>query len=420
MRIRRAHLLGQEGLFLLRIEEGQIVSIEPEKEKVGRLSLLQEGDLDAGSSLVTPAFVDPHFHIDKSFLAEVPAHTVGEIPQAMAVLNCYAAQETSEALRSRMLRAVRLALLWGTTAMRGFADVSPQVGLAHVDALIALREELLPWIDLQVVAFPQQGIVCAPGTDVLLGQAMAHGADVVGGIPWIEPSQAAVHAHLDLVFDLAQRFNADVHVVADNTDDPASRTLESLCLYTLEREWQGRVAATQCEALAAYEDAYAAHVIQLVRQAEVAIVSNPHVTLVTSGRKDRGLVRRGLPRIKELLQAGICVACGQDDLADPFYPFGAANQAQAALFMAHAAQLTAQDEIETVWHMVTEHAAQVLHLPAYGLFPGARGNLVVHHGSNPARVLAEGLPPKYVLRAGRIVVANTVEAMLATDFLQSE
>lgn len=419
MRIRHAHLLGKDGNFSINLERGRIRSVDPEKAMEEDPWPVQEGDLDAESNLVTPAFVDPHFHLDKSFLAEIPGETVGMIPQVVADLNRYATGEALEMLHRRMLRSVRCALMWGSTAIRGFADVSPQLGLSHVDALIALREELRPWIDLQVVAFPQQGIVRMPGTETLLAQAMEHGADVVGGIPWIETSQAAVNAHLNVLFDLAERFDADLHVVADNTDDPDSHTLESLCRYTIERGWQGRVSASQCEALAAYDDAYAELVIQLLCQANVAVVSNPHVTLVTSGRNDRGLVRRGLPRIKEMLREGICVACGQDDLADPFYPFGAPNQAQTALFMAHAAHLTTLDEIEAVWKMVTDRAAQLMHLQAYGIFSGGRGDLVIHRGSNPARVLAEGLPPQYVIRAGQVVVTHKLTTALAPFFPQS-
>jgi cytosine deaminase len=183
--------------------------------------------------------------------------------------------------------------------------------------------------------------------------------------------------HVDFCLELAERTGGDVHMLVDDTDDPTSRSLEYLAVRTLARGYQGRVTASHCGALAAYDHAHAERVIALVREAGISVCSNPHISLVLGGRNDRGLVRRGITRVRELLEAGVNVLSGQDDVNDPYYPFGRCDQLEVAQYMAHVAQLTYPGELETVFDMVTLNAARAMRLDRYGLAPGDRADLVV-------------------------------------------
>src|SRR5450755_2984238 len=210
--------------------------------------------------------------------------------------------------------------------MRAFADVDTIGGLTPVHGLLEVKRRFDHLLKLEVVAFPQEGIVRDPGCARLMEEAMVLGCDVVGGLPWYERSDRYVHQHVDFCFELAQRTGRDIHMLADDTDDPTSRSLEYLALRTIEEGYEGRVTASHCGALAAYDDNHAERVIGLVRDAQISIASNTQVSLVLDGRNDRGLVRRGITRVRELLDAGVNVISAQDDVMDPYYPFGRPDQ----------------------------------------------------------------------------------------------
>jgi cytosine deaminase len=270
-------------------------------------------------------------------------------------------------------------------------------------------------VTFEVVAFPQEGILRDPGTEGLLREAMALGADVVGGLPWYEATDEDARRHVDIVLAIARERDADVHMLVDDTDDPTSRSLEYLAVATRRAGWGGRVSASHCGALAAYDATHAAKVIGLVRDAGISIVSNPHISLVLAGRRDREPVRRGITRVRELLAAGVNVASGQDDVDDPYYPFGRASQLEVALFMAHTAHLTYPDELETVFDMVTVNAARAMRLPRYGLAPGDAGDLLVWDATTVKEALTRQRPPAWVVRRGAVVAQTTVTSALTPE-----
>jgi cytosine deaminase len=265
---------------------------------------------------------------------------------------------------------------------------------------------------MEVVAFPQEGILCHPGTEALMREAMALGADVVGGLPWYEMTDQDARTHIDIAFAIARERDADIHMLVDDTDDANSRSLEYLTVKTLREGYAGRVSASHCGALAAYNDVYAGKVIGLAKQAGVSIVSNPHISLVLAGRRDREPIRRGITRVKELLRAGVNVASGQDDVNDPYYPFGRASQLEVALFMAHTAHLSYPAELETVFDMVTVNAARAMRLPRYGLAVGNDGDLLVWDAATVKEALTKQLPPACVVRGGKVVATTSVQSTL--------
>jgi cytosine deaminase len=318
-----------------------------------------------------------------------------------------------EEIAERSARAVVECLVGGSTVVRAFADVDRIGGLTPVQGLIEMRERLRGLVDVQVVAFPQEGLLRPEGDIALLRESMSLGADLLGGLPWYERSDEDARRHVDLVMDLAAELDVDVHMLADDTDDPTSRSLEYLALQTIERGWQGRVAASHCGALAAYDHTHAERVIELVREADISICSNPHISLVLDGLRDRGLIRRGITRVAELLDAGVNVCSGQDDIDDPYYPLGRGDQLEVASFVAHVARLTSPPGLRTSLDMVTVNAARALRLGRYGANVGCRADLVALDGRSPREALRLQLPRPFVVKDGNVVVEHRLERSMA-------
>lgn len=393
--IRNARLRGREGTWDIGIDGGRIASIG---------SGLPGGDeeTDAGGRLVTESFADCHIHLDK-------CHTGSQLAPAGTEMLQEAVERTWDVKRNyqipeileRASRAIDDGLRYGTTAVRAFGDVDTIGGLTPVKAMLELREKYAGTVDIQVCAFPQEAIVRDPGTEELLAEAMELGADVVGGMPWFELSDEDGRRHIDICFEIAKRFDRPIHMLCDDTDDPTSRTLEYLALKTLREGYAGRVASSHNGALSSYDHYHAARVIELCREAGVAIVSNPQISLVIDGRLDKPPVRRGITRVRELVEAGVLVASAQDDIDDPYYPFGKPDQLEVASFMAHAAQLTKPHELELVYDMVTKNAAQVMQLDGFGLEERGRADLVVVDAQDVHEAIRLQPARVAVFRAGR-------------------
>ena len=262
--------------------------------------------------------------------------------------------------------------------------------------------------EIQVVAFPQEGIFRDPGAAELLDEAIKQGCDVVGGLPWYEYTDAEAREHIDVCFALAERHDLDIHMLADDTDDPNSRSLEYLAWKTMREGFHGRVTASHCGAMAAYDDVYAAKVIDMVATAGITISVNAHINLVCSARIDREPKRRGIARVKELLARGVNVVSAQDDVNDPYYPFGKPDQLEVALLMAHTAQLTLPHELEQVFDMVTVNAARAARLDGYGIAPGQRADLVVIDAPSVHEALRTQPPRRHVIKDGQEVARATL------------
>ena len=398
--IRNARLRGRDGLWQIGIEGERIAALERELPAGGE-------EMDADGRLVTESFVDCHVHLDK-------CHTGSQLAPAETEMLQEAVERTWDVKRSyqipeilaRARRAIDDGLRYGTTAVRTFADVDTIGGLTPVKAMLELREHYAGTVDIQVCAFPQEAIVRDPGTEELLAEAMQLGADVVGGMPWFELSDEDGRRHIDICFEIAKRFDRPIHMLCDDTDDPTSRTLEYLALKTLREGYGGRVASSHNGALASYDHYHAARVIDLCRQAGTAIVSNPQISLVIDGRLDKPPVRRGITRVREFLEAGVLVASAQDDIDDPYYPFGKPDQLEVASFMAHTAQLTKPDELELVYDMVTRNAARIMELDGFGLEEGGRADLVVVDAQDVHEAIRLQPARRAVFRAGRKVAGS--------------
>lgn len=402
--IRDVRLRGRDDVVDVAIEGDLIAAVEPSYQ--GPADREHKG----GRRLLVPGFVNAHQHLDKTRLGDVMRPNESQtLQEAIYITWDHKRSYTADEIVERASPVVESAIVNGTTAMRGFADVDTIGGLVPAEGLLELKRRFEGRITMDVVAFPQEGIIRDPGCDKLMREAMDLGADVVGGLPWYERLDRDAHDHVDFCFELANRTGKDIHMLVDDTDNPNSRSLEYLAVRTLHEGYGGRVTASHCGALGAYDDNYAEKVIGLVAEAGVSISSNTQISLVMTGRKDRGLVRRGITRVKELLDAGVNVLSSQDDVNDPYYPFGKPDQIEVGQYTAHVAQLTYPRELETVFDMITVNAARAMRLEGYGVEPGDRADLVLLEAETVHEALREVPPRRLVFYGGKLVAESRLE-----------
>lgn len=399
--IRNAHIVDQKGLKDIGIAAGKIV-------KIGKISKRARKTIDAKGMLVSPAFIDPHIHLDKVLIAdELRPNVSGTLQEAIEIIWERKRKYTVADIKRRAGDVIRMAALNGTTRMRTHADIDTIGGLMPLKGLLATRKAFKRIMDLQIIAFPQEGILRDPGAEELMRKAMELGADVVGGMPHHERSHEEAKRHIDIAFEVAREFNADIDMHVDETDDPNSRSLEYLAEKTIAEGYQGRVTAGHTCALAAYPDDYAREVIRKVKLADINMVTNPVTNLVIQGREDKQPIRRGITRVKELLAAGVNVTFGQDCVDDAFYPFGRADMLEVALITAHAAQLTTPAEIETVFKMMTTNAARTLGvLDDYGIEVGKRADIVILDAKSPKDAIRVQPDRLWVIKNGEIIAES--------------
>jgi cytosine/creatinine deaminase len=360
--------------------------------------------LDARGAMAIPSFVEPHIHLDKALInRDVRQNLTGTLSEAIEIIWERKRNYTNEDIVTRASEVIDLAVQNGITRLRSHADVDMIGGLKPLQGLISARDRYKGLIDIQIVAFPQEGILKNPGTEQLLEKALELGADAIGGMPFNENSPMDSWRHIEIAFALARKFNVPVDMHVDETDDPGARTLEMLADQTITNGWQGRVNAGHTCALAAYPHGYAATVIRKVKEADINMITLPVTNLVLQGRLDVEPRRRGITRVKELLQAGVNVTFGQDCVRDTFYPFGRADLLEVAAITAHAAQMTLPHEIETVFDMCTRNAARACNLANYDLTPGTAADVVVLDARTPTEAIVMHADCLFVIKGGRLL-----------------
>ena len=405
--VKNAKLRERDALTDIAIDRGVILEIGP------NLAYPADTVIDAKGALVTPSLIDPHIHLDKVNIFDVVRKNVsGTLKEAIEIIWDKKKDYTTEDILARSEDVLLRALKNGTLNMRSHVDVDIIGGLKPLEGVKALREKYRNVMDLQLVAFPQEGIIKNPGCEALMWKAMESGADVVGGMPANEYSPDDSREHVRICFDIAEKFDADIDMHVDETDDPFYRTLEMIADEALKRGWIGRVTAGHTCALAAYDDHYANYVIEKCAKAQIRFITNPVTNLLLQGRLDKQPIRRGITRVKELLAAGILVSFGQDCVKDTFYPYGSADMLQVANVTAHAAQMSLPPEIETVYDMITTTAAEILKLDNYGLAVGKKANLVVINAKDARDAIRLTPERLYVIREGKIVAKTAVQTEL--------
>jgi cytosine deaminase len=401
--IKNVAVWGSEGLRDLAVVGGRFVALPQNAEKSSALVL------DAEGRIAVPGFVEPHIHLDKALISErAPFNVSGTLTEAIEILwNIKRSYDVDE-IAERASRVLAQAIENGVLRLRTHVDVDPIGGTRPAEGLIRARERFRDLIDVQIVAFPQEGIVKSPGTEALMRDVMKLGVDVAGGMPFNEASPADSRRHIEIVFGIAKEFNADIDMHVDETDDSSARTLEVLAELTIVNGWQGRVTAGHTCALASYPRDYADHVIARLKQADINMIANPATNLMLQGRLDDYPKRRGVTQVKELLAAGVNVACGQDCVHDTFYPFGQNDPLEIAFLLCHASQMSQPGEIHTVMDMVTRNGAKALRIPGFEVVDGAVADLVVLDARDVREAFATRLPRRWVIRKGRLAAEHTV------------
>lgn len=403
--LRNARLIGKDGFYSVIVEDGKIAAV---MDYAGEQPAIDAEMVDCGGHLLAPAFIDCHVHLDKTNIVDVVRpNKSGTLKEAIEIIWEKKRAYTIDDIVERASKTIELGISHGTTRFRTHVDVDSIGGLTPLRGLVEVRKKYAGIVDIQIVAFPQEGIVQDEGTETLMWQAMEEGADVVGGMPANEKSPRDSLRHVQIVFDIAKSFNADVCMHVDETDDPFYRTLEMVIDKTMECGWQGRVTAGHTCALAAYDDHYANYVIEKAKEAQVNFITNPVTNLMLQGRLDCQPKRRGITRVKELLQQGLLVAMGQDCVRDTFYPFGKEDMLEVALICAHAAHMSLPDEIETVFDMCTVNAARILRIEdQYGVKPGARADLTLLNCTNVVDAIRLQPLRLFVMREGITLVSR--------------
>lgn len=377
-RIENVHVRGRTGRVTVTIDsDGRIAGVEPAGGGPGGTGA-GGGAIDGGGGLLLPSFIDPHLHLDLAYSLDlVKPNESGTLIEAIGHYADAKQSFTAANVCERALRAIGDEVGFGTGAIRNHVDVGETAGLRLCEGVLAAREITRPLIDIEVVAFPQDGVVRDQGALERMAAALEMGCDLVGGIAHYERTPRDSRKQISLLFDLAEKYDRDIDCHIDETDSPASRCVEYLAAETIQRGWQGRVTASHVCALASYDDAHAVKVIGLLAEARVNVVTNPGVNLHLQGRFDRYPKRRGLTRVRELMAAGVNVSAGQDCIRDPFYPLGTGQMLEVANLLAHADHLSSPAQIEAVCDAVTVNPARMMRRKDYGVEAGCRADLVV-------------------------------------------
>ncbi len=362
--------------------------------------------LDAAGQLLSPPFVDPHFHMDSTLSYGQPrVNQSGTLLEGIALWGELKPQLRQEDVIDRAMSYCDWAMANGLLAIRTHVDVSDPRLLA-VEALLEVKARVRPYLDLQLVAFPQDGVLRAPGALDNLKRALGMGVDVVGGIPHFERTMADGATSVRLLCELAADLGLPVDMHCDESDDPLSRHVETLADQTHRLGLHGRVTGSHLTSMHSMDNYYVSKLLALMAEAQLHVVANPLINITLQGRQDSYPKRRGMTRVPELLQAGINVAFGQDCVLDPWYSLGSGDMLEVAHMGLHVAQMTSQAGMRQCFEAVTTNAASVLGLEQYGLAPGCRADFVLLQAATPAEAIRLRATRLAVFKAGRRIAST--------------
>jgi cytosine deaminase len=391
--LRGARLPDRQSLVDIAITGDRIVAMDPVARPARQT-------LDLGGRLVTPGLVEAHIHLDKALLTDRVSASEGTLEEAIRVTGQAKRSFTAEDITARARKVLDLAVRAGTTAMRSHVEVDPIVGLTGIEAMLELRREYAPALDLQLCAFPQEGILKAPGTDAMMRQAMEKGADVVGAIPY---NDRDAREHVDWVFRLAREFDRDLDFHQDFRDDADAMSIEYVARKAIAERYEGRVSVGHLTALGAAPPARRAEIVALLRDAGISVICLPATDLHLGGRKDESNVRRALTPVRALRDGGVNVCLATNNIRNAFTPFGNGDLLQIAALALPACHLGGADDQPTVLPMLTTAPAKALRLPSYGLEVGKDADLVLLDTRRVADAILDLPDRSFVVKRGRIV-----------------
>lgn len=403
--IRHATLADGRTNIDIGIQGERILAVEPGLPDAG------EATINALGNLVSPPFVDAHFHMDSTLSLGMPRlNRSGTLLEGIQLWGELKPHLTQEAIMERALRYCDWAVARGLLAIRSHVDICDPRLLA-VDALLEVKRRVKPYLDLQLVAFPQDGYFRGEGAVKLLKTALDRGIEVVGGIPHFERTMADGAASVRALCELAADRGLLVDMHCDETDDPLSRHIETLAAETQRLGLQGRVTGSHLTSMHSMDNYYVSKLIPLMAESGVAAIANPLINITIQGRHDTYPKRRGMTRVPELMAAGIPVAFGHDCVMDPWYSMGSGDMLDVANMALHVGQMTSLEGIRACFQSVTETPAKILHLDGYGLEPGCYADLVILDAGDPIEAIRLKAARLKVLRRGKVVAEGPGGAM---------
>lgn len=396
--IRHANLPDGRTNMDIGIAKGRVETVEPALEA----SAVEE--IDATGRLVTPPFVDAHFHMDATLVltAIERRNESGTLFEGIRMWGELQSDLTQEAMLERALAYCDTAVAQGLLAVRSHVDICDD-RFFGVEALIEAKKRVAPYLDLQLVAFPQQGYLKAPNAIKNMLRAMDRGVDVIGGIPHFERTEGEGAESTRLLCRLAADRGLMVDLHCDETDDPMSRQVEHLAAEARRLGLKGRIAGSHLCSMHSMDNQYFSKLLPLLVEAEVRCIANPLANMVLQGRYDTYPKRRGMMRVPELMAAGITVAFGHDSVLDPWYPLGNADMLEVAHMGVHAGHMTGQSAMRACFDAVTANPAKILGLEGYGIEPGCNGDLVVLQAADPVEALRVKATRLFVIRRGKVI-----------------
>ena len=399
MLVKNVHIHNREGLWQILIEEGKISRIFPQDEVFNYSGEILDGE----EGIIYPPFVEPHIHLDATQTAGQPnwnqSGTLFEGIERWAERKSLLSHED---VKSRAWKTLKWQIANGVQYVRTHVDVSDPT-LTALKAMLEVKKEIAPWVDLQIVAFPQEGILSYPNGEKLLDQAMEMGADVVGGIPHFEFTREYGVESMHIAFDIARKYNKQIDIHCDEIDDEQPRFVETVAALALKYDMGEKVTASHTTAMHSYNNAYASRLFRLLKMSKIHFVANPLVNIHLQGRFDTYPKRRGVTRVKEMLKNNINVCFGHDDVFDPWYPLGTANMLQVLHMGLHVCQLMGYGQINDGLKLVTENSAKALGLTDYGIQEGNSANFIVLPAENGFDAVRRQVPTRYSIRHGKVI-----------------
>lgn len=412
--INNVRLPWREGLWQIEIQQGKIARVAPQPQNIAGGAAL-----DAEGGLAIPPFIEPHIHLDTTQTAGEPAwNQSGTLFEGIERWAERKALLTHEDVKQRARQTLKWQIANGIQHVRTHIDVSDPT-LTALKAMLEVKQEMAPWVEIQLVAFPQEGILSYPDGEALLEQALQLGADVVGAIPHFEFTREYGVESLHKTFALAQKYQRMVDVHCDEIDDEQSRFVETVAALAHREKMGARVTASHTTAMHSYNGAYTSRLFRLLKLSGINFVANPLVNIHLQGRFDSYPKRRGITRVKEMLEAGINVCFGHDDVYDPWYPLGTASMLQVLHMGLHVCQLMGYDQLDSGIKLITTNSARALQLPDYGIQSGNSANLVILPADSGFDALRRQVPVRYSIRHGK-VIAETVPAASTIHLTESE
>lgn len=401
MKIRNARLLNKDGLWEIAVKDGKIVSIASQENSLADQS---GDDIDANGGLALPPFIEPHVHLDAALTAGEPRwNASGTLFEG---IECWSERKqllTRADIKERAIQALKWQIAQGIQYVRTHVDVTDP-SLIALQAMLEVKQEMAPWVDLQIVAFPQEGICSFPRGAELLEEAMVMGADVIGGIPHFEFTREYGVDSIKQIFDLAEKYGRLIDIHCDEIDDEQSRFIEVVAAEAYARSMGERVTASHTTAMHSYNNAYAYKLFRLLKLANINFVANPLVNIHLQGRFDTYPKRRGITRVNELLEAGLNVCFGHDDIVDPWYPLGTGNMLQVLHMGLHVCQMMGYDQIAAAVDLITHNSARTLHISdRYGIEVGKPANLIVLPATDGYDAVRRQVPTRFSIREGNLI-----------------